>query len=226
MPHSIVFFFFQAIIMLQRNVDKEVYYNLITVLLGAFGLGVVGIILSYEVLTFAFQMLGLRKESEHKKWDVNELTEILNEKSYLISKNKILTKMALLLILGFIGLFILIFYPSINFFGLNFTFNESVTPVYIPLFFISVVMLIVKTVLKLRMERINYISSIYDNIYSLFTGIVVIIFILSDNVFTQSFYDAIDLNAFKITTIIISVFVGVMILLNIAFKWYKTAKNY
>lgn len=87
-------------------------------------------------------------------------------------------------------------------------------------------MLIVKTVLKLRMERINYISSIYDTIYSLFTGIVVIIFILSDNVFTQSFYDAIDLNAFKITTIIISVFVGVMILLNIAFKWYKTAKNY
>ena len=58
-------------------------------------------------------------------------------------------------------------------------------------------MLIVKTVLKLRMERINYISSIYDTIYSLFTGIVVIIFILSDNVFTQSFYDAIDLNEFK-----------------------------
>ena len=54
-------------------------------------------------------MLGLRKESEHKKWDVNELTEIPNERSYLISKNKILTKMALLLILGFVGLFILIF---------------------------------------------------------------------------------------------------------------------
>ena len=66
--------------MLQRNVDKEVYYNLITVLLGAFGLGVARIILSYAVLTFAFQMLGLRKESKHKKWDVNELTEIPNEK--------------------------------------------------------------------------------------------------------------------------------------------------
>lgn len=134
--------------------------------------------------------------------------------------------MALLLILGFTGLFILIFYPNIYLFGLDFTFNTNITPVFIPVFLVSIIMLIIKSVLQLRMERINYLSSIYDTVYSLYTGVITILFILNENIFTESFYKAINVNAYKISVLVISIVLGVLILSNIALKWYKTAKNY
>lgn len=221
----IVFFFIGAIIMLQRNMSKDIVFRVFSVILGAVSAGVLGIILAYAVVTFAFHVLGNTIEKE-RIWTINKLVEIPNEKSYLISKNKVLVKLAILLILGFTGVFLLTFYPTVNFFGLVFTFNKAVIPVYVPLFLVSIAFLIVKTAINFNKEKINYVTSIYDTIYSVYTGIVLIIFILQEQLFTPEFYQIINESAFRITKIVIASLVGVMISANMAIKWYKTAKNY
>lgn len=223
---SIIFFFFGAIIAHQSNSGQDLFLLTFKVLLGAISLGIIGIIISYTIVTFIYQLISFKEEQKTKTWSLDNLIEIPNEKSYLLSKNKILTNLAFNIILGIVGLFILIFYPNIKLFGLTFSFNTSVTTVYIPLFIVSIILLIIKSVLKLRMERINYLSTILDTVYSLFTGVLLMIFILNKKLYTDDFYNNINIDIYKTVIIVITSVIGLFIALSIAYKWYKTVKNY
>lgn len=224
---SVVFFFVGAIVLLQHTIGQDTHKIVLKVIGGSIGLGLFGLVLSYAAVTFSYQIKSLViNENNNKEWHLDKLDDIPREKSYMINKKTLVLRLVVLLIIGLVGLFILTFYPSIRLFGIDFTFNTTITTIFIPLFVLSLVMLVVKTVLMLKMERINYLSSIYDTVYGIYTGVILIVFILHENLFTEPFYDSINATALLITLIVISSVIGVLMLANIALKWYKTAKNY
>ncbi|VEU81035.1 hypothetical protein [Haploplasma axanthum] len=223
---SILFFFFGAIIILEKTVNRDVVNRVFSVLLGGLTAGVIGLILSYATVTFVFQIISLSKVNLKKKpWNIQMLEEVPKEKKYLISKKKTIIEMTISLIIGFLGVFILTFYNNFYFFGIEIVLNKTITSIYIPLFFLSIILLITKTTIKMKVNKISYKTTIYDTIYSLITGVLIITFMLQEKLFVDEVYDKFDMKTYQITMIVLSTVLGIFILTKLAIKWYRTVKS-
>lgn len=217
---SISFFFLGSFYMLQKYIDSN---NIMLKVLRTLSFGILliilAIILSYAIVTFVFHMISIIGKETKKKWTIEQLEELPKEKDYLINKKRIYINVTSLSIVAILGLFLLIFYPEFTLFKLQIKFDKNLLPVFIPMFVASFIFLIIKTIIKVRYVKITYLTTILDTIYDLYTGIILIVFLLQKELFQPK-------ELYWGLTITLSSIIGILILIKLAIKWYRTIKNY
>ena len=217
---SISFFFLGSFYILQKYIDSN---NIMLKVLRTLSFGILliilAIILSYAIVTFVFHMISIIGKETKKKWTIEQLEELPKEKDYLINKKRIYINVTSLSIVAILGLFLLIFCPEFTLFKLQIKFDKNLLPVFIPMFVASFIFLIIKTIIKLRYVKITYLTTILDTIYDLYTGIILIVFLLQKELFQPK-------ELYWGLTITLSSIIGILILIKLAIKWYRTIKNY
>ena len=217
---SISFFFLGSFYMLQKYIDSN---NIMLKVLKTLSFGILliilAIILSYAIVTFVFHMISIIGKETKKKWTIEQLEELPKEKDYLINKKRIYINVTSLSIVSILGLFLLIFCPEFTLFKLQIKFDKNLLPVFIPMFVASFIFLIIKTIIKVRYVKITYLTTILDTIYDLYTGIILIVFLLQKELFQPK-------ELYWGLTITLSSIIGILILIKLAIKWYRTIKNY
>ena len=217
---SISFFFLGSFYMLQKYIDSN---NIMLKVLRTLSFGILliilAIILSYAIVTFVFHMISIIGKETKKKWTIEQLEELPKEKDYLINKKRIYINVTSLSIVSILGLFLLIFCPEFTLFKLQIKFDKNLLPVFIPMFVASFIFLVIKTIIKLRYVKITYLTTTLDTIYDLYTGIILIVFLLQKELFQPK-------ELYWGLTITLSSIIGILILIKLAIKWYRTIKNY
>lgn len=217
---SISFFFLGSFYILKKYIDSN---NIILKVLKTLSFGILliilAILLSYAIVTFVFHMISIIGKETKKKWTIEQLEELPKEKDYLINKKRIYINVTSLSIVAILGLFLLIFCPEFTLFKLQIKFDKNLLPVFIPMFVASFIFLVIKTIIKLRYVKITYLTTILDTIYHLYTGIILIVFLLQKELFQPK-------ELYWGLTITLSSIIGILILIKLAIKWYRTVKNY
>lgn len=215
---SVLSFFMSSFYMLQRSSTSSIIARINNILLVGFIAVVIGIILSYAVVTFSFHIKGLIKPKIRPSWTIYDLDELPKDNAYNISKKKILIELAVYLILGVLAIFILTFYKRIKVLNIIIEVNSNVTVVFILLFIICLSFLIIKSALKLKEDKVNLKTTILDTILYIYTAVVLIVFILHPDLIS---YSNINNKTYYIVTITLATIIGISEVSKTAIIWIK-----
>jgi hypothetical protein len=202
-----------------------------------------GLLSAFAIVTLVFALISSYGKSIHKKpWEPETLPPLHKTSQERISPTSSIAELIVTIIFGAIAIYVLYnanqylgwFTNDGNWTPISQLFDQSHVLKFIPFFIASLVLAVVAIAIKIKDARWTLGVGISRTIHQIFSFVVVVMFVMSPNMIHADFIarlaEFFDLQDQDIAEYIrkacigISVFIGLMVTIDLVTTWVKTTK--